>query len=252
MNCSEIQLLLEGYVDGELDLVRNVAIEQHLHVCPVCSPIYTQHQALRAALRTSGLSFKAPPYLQKRLHSSLRQVSEKKPLTQTRQWRVLASAAALVILAIITWSLVRAISVPSANDQLAQDVVSSHIRSLMASHLVDVSSSDQHTVKPWFDGKLDFSPPVIDLVQQGFPLVGGRLDYLNNRVVAAVVYRRNKHIINLFLWPSTQDSHGATTMVTLQGYHVFSWTQSGMTYWAVSDLNLNEFQEFVRLIQQQA
>jgi anti-sigma factor RsiW len=118
----------------------------------------------------------------------------------------------------------------------------------MANHLVDVPSSNKHTVKPWFDGKLDFSPPVVNLTSQGFPLVGGRLDYLDNKEVAAIVYKRREHVINLFVWPTTQNA-GGETVTMLQGYHVIHWTKAGMTYWAVSDLDEDELQTFVRLVQ---
>jgi anti-sigma factor RsiW len=238
-------------MDGELDVVRSLEIEQHLQTCSVCSPIYEQNKVLQGAMRTGSLYFKAPPHLQKHIQSSLRQANNSKPVPRIVRWRPLGIVAALVVLIVISWSLVRIFSIPSPNDLLTQEVVSSHVRSLMANHLVDVASSDQHTVKPWFDGKLDFSPPVVDLVSQGYPLIGGRLDYLDNRAVAALVYRRNKHIINLFIWPSASSSNGETNSMTLQGYYVFSWTQSGMTYWAVSDLNLSDFQNFVHLIQHQ-
>lgn len=251
MNCNDVQSLLDAYMDGELDVVRSVEIERHLQTCEVCAPIYEQHKVLQGAMRSGSLYFKAPPHLQKHIQSSLQQVQHSKPLPRVVPWRPLGIVAALAALIIISLSLVRVFVIPSQNDLLAQEVVSSHIRSLMANHLVDVVSSDQHTVKPWFDGKLDFSPPVVDLASQGYPLVGGRLDYLDNRAVAALVYRRNKHIINLFIWPSTGGSSGAMHSMTLQGYYVFSWTQSGMTYWAVSDLNLSEFQNFVHLIQHQ-
>jgi anti-sigma factor RsiW len=251
LNCNDVQSLLDAYMDGELDVVRSVEIEQHLQTCAVCSPIYEQHKVLQGAIRTGSLYFKAPPHLQTHIQSSLQPASNSKPIFRVVLWRPLGIVAALVALIIVSWSLVSIFSVSSQSNLLAQEVVSSHIRSLMANHLVDVVSSDQHTVKPWFDGKLDFSPPVVDLASQGYPLIGGRLDYLDNRAVAALVYRRNKHIINLFIWPSTGGSIGETRIINIQGYYTFSWNKSGMSYWAVSDLNPSEFQNFVHLIQHQ-
>ncbi|HET6267936.1 MAG TPA: anti-sigma factor, partial [Acidobacteriota bacterium] len=137
----------------------------------------------------------------------------------------------------------------ATNELVAQEILSSHVRSLMPGHLTDVVSSDQHTVKPWFNGKLDFSPPVRDFTAQGFPLVGGRLDYVNHREVAALVYTRNKHVINVFLWPSSETASKEPRPSTLQGYHIVEWTGSGMTHYVVSDLNEAELQEFIKLLQ---
>ncbi|MBO0727073.1 MAG: anti-sigma factor, partial [Blastocatellia bacterium] len=170
-------------------------------------------------------------------------------------WRRLGALTigiAVVVLAILSWRFLAPLLHHPANDLLTQEVVSSHVRSLMASHLTDVSSSDQHTVKPWFNGKLDFSPPVKDLTDRGFPLVGGRLDYLNNQPVAALVYRRQLHFINLFIWPSTSAGDVEERPEARQGYHLIHWTMAGMTYWAVSDLNAGELQEFVRILQNQS
>ena len=160
-------------------------------------------------------------------------------------------AAPLAAAALVLFTLVPFLHGPSTEEILTREVVSGHVRSLMANHLTDVPSSDRHTVKPWFNGKLDFSPPVQDFVKQGFPLVGGRLDYLNNRPAAALVYARDKHLINLFIWPSSDSSDAGTKSETRQGYHVFHWTRSGMTYWAVSDVEKSQLQEFVQLVQNQ-
>ena len=253
MNCHDVQNLIDGYIDGELDLIRNLEIEQHLQECSTCAQIYKNRQTLRAAIQTGALYQNAPASLQKRLQSSLRQQYQPRPLLRLTPLRLLSAAAALLVAVIIAWSLISSLSAPSVNESLVQSVLSSHIRSLMVNHLVDVASTDQHTVKPWFDGKLDYSPPVIDLAQQGFPLVGGRLDYLNNRPVAALVYKRGKHYINLFIWPanSAPASQANTTTLTRQGYHLITWTRSGMTYWAVSDLEEDQLQQFVQLIQHQ-
>jgi anti-sigma factor RsiW len=162
--------------------------------------------------------------------------------------------AAMVTLAVSLGSLaevriVRARQATAATEALAQDVVAGHVRALMGAHLFDVRSTDQHTVKPWFLGKLDFSPPVDDLAPDGFPLVGGRLDYLSGRSVAALVYQRRQHTINVFIWPVTDSNEAATDARTLRGFHVRHWTRGGMTFWAVSDLNDTELDQFVHDLQ---
>ncbi len=253
MNCHDVQNLIDGYIDGELDLVRNLEIEQHLQDCSACAQLYKNRLTLQAVIRTDALYQKAPAHLQKRIQLSLRRENRPRPMLHITPFRLLNVAAVLFVVAAAAWILISNISTPSMNESLVQAVLSSHIRSLMVNHLVDVTSTDQHTVKPWFDGKLDFSPPVVDLAPQGFPLVGGRLDYLDDRPVAALVYKRRSHFINLFIWPSTSAfvPENKATVVTRQGYHLVTWTKSGTTYWAVSDLEENELQEFAQLIQHQ-
>jgi anti-sigma factor RsiW len=249
LNCKETLTLIHGYVDEELDLVKSLEIEQHLQECPACAQALAGLHALRGAVKNSSLYYHAPPGLAQRVYSSVRATSTARMTRPVHLQRLLAVAASLVVIAGAGWALVRVLPARSAEAFLTQELVASHVRSqMLPSHRFDVASSDAHTVKPWFEGKLDFSPPVKDLAAEGFPLVGGRLDYLHNRPVAALVYQRRKHSINLFVWPSAPGSETTSRMVTCQGYHLVQWTQSDMTFWAVSDLNERELQEFVNLI----
>jgi mycothiol system anti-sigma-R factor len=249
MSCKDIQPLIHGYLDGELDLVRSLEVEQHMKDCPVCTRAYNNHQALRSAIANASLYSDAPANLRKRVRSAVRQASKQEARVPWFSWRWLAVGAPLVgAAAVLVISLVPVFTRPSAEPFLTQEVISGHVRSLMADHLTDVASSDQHTVKPWFNGKLDFSPQVKDLTNQGFPLVGGRLDYLGNRSVAALVYQRGKHAINLFIWPSTNAAATSNTAVTRNGYHVVHWVNSGMSFWAVSDLNEKELLELTEML----
>jgi anti-sigma factor (TIGR02949 family) len=247
MNCEHALFLLQGYIDGELDLVNSLEIEEHLQSCPTCSRQYQERMALRAAVRDAGLFSPAPADLQKRIRASIRHVDKPARSMPAFSWRWAAAAALLLAVVFVATGVLRGWFAAGQDARLASEVQSAHVRSLMADHLTDVTSSDQHTVKPWFDGKLDFSPPVVDLAAQGYPLIGGRLDYLDGHPAAALVYRRNKHLINLFIWPSANSAPGSTT---INGYHIYHWTQGGMAYWAVSDLNVPEMQTFVQLVQQ--
>jgi anti-sigma factor RsiW len=249
MNCKVAQNLINGYVDGELDLVRNLEIERHIQDCALCAQGYKNHQVLRNGTKTGSLYFKAPVDLQRRIQWALRKAAKAESAPRWLSWSWVRMAAPLAAAALVLFTLVPFLRGPSTDEFLTREVVSGHVRSLMATHLADVPSSDQHTVKPWFNGKLDFSPPVQDLATQGFPLVGGRLDYLDNRPVAALIYQRAKHLINVFIWPSSERSDSGIKSETGQGYHVFHWTRSGMTYWAVSDLEESQLQEFVQLLQ---
>jgi len=251
LSCQQTHELIHGYLDGELALVKSIEIEQHLAGCPSCSQMHKSVRGLSAVMRSDALRFQPPADFEKRLRSTLRGESKHERKPALLQWPWLLAATLCGAILIVGLSLAGMFTRQSPDDLLAQEVVSSHVRSLMADHLTDVPSSDQHTVKPWFDGKLDFSPPVKDLTQQGFTLTGGRLDYIGNRPVAALVYLRRQHPINLFVWPSTAAPVMNEKALERQGYNLIRWAHGGMTYWAVSDLNLAELQQFAQLLQQQ-
>ena len=249
MDCKDAQKLLDGYSDRELDLAHSLEIEKHLRECVACSERQESSQLLRSALSNPALSFKAPADLQRKIQSSLRGSAKAEAVPQRRVWRWLTAAAPLAVAALAILVVVPLLRGPSNDEILRREIVSSHVRSLLADHLADVASSDEHTVKPWFAGKLNFSPTVVDLKNQGFPLIGGRLDYIDNKPVAALIYQGHKHYINLFVWPSLSEPDAETEVISRQGYNLFHWTKAGMTYWAVSDLNHAELQEFTRHIQ---
>ena len=254
MNCQEIEALSHAYADRELDLVRATEVEQHLSGCRACSQAYENIRALSSALKSSDLYFKAPAHLKKHIRASVgaeNKAASTLPHSHAPTfswWHWLTRGLPIAATALIAFLLATSFIRPSPDERLAQEVTACHVRSLMATHLTDVASSDQHTVKPWFDGKIDFAPPVKDLVAQGFPLVGGRLDYLQNRPVAALVYQRHKHLVNLFIWPATRSSKETEKPAVRQGYNLLHWNESGMTFWAVSDLNPVELREFAGLI----
>lgn len=248
MDCSHTQSLLDIYLDRELDPVRNLEIEEHLRGCAGCAQSQSERAALRLNLKSESLYFKAPSDLQNQIRRSLRQAAKAEAPAGwfSASWFKIAAplaAAALVVLIVVPRFLG-----PSPDELLTQEVVAGHIRSMMADHLADVPSTDEHTVKPWFNGKLDFSPPVSDLASAGFPLIGGRLDYLNNRPVAALIYRRDKHVINVFVWPAEQTSSSSAPIKTQQGYHMVRWSRAGMNFWAISDLEPNQLAQFADLL----
>jgi len=249
MTCEEIKLTKHAYADCELDLAHSLEIEKHLGGCPACKQAIENIRALKTVIKTSDIYFTASPDLKRRISAAIGGNSKKpEPRAVGYSWNWLKFGLSFATVCLVALLVVPSLLSPSGNDQIAQEVMSSHVRSLMASHLTDVLSTDQHTVKPWFDGKLDFAPPVVNPTEQGFPLVGGRLDYLQGRPVAALVYQRQKHFINVFVWPANGKLDAERKAEARQGYNLIHWNAGGMTFWAVSDLNQSELREFTELI----
>jgi len=239
MKCQELQSQLHAYRDGELDLTSSLEIESHLNECKVCFQVNDNLKTLQKALRSDALRFQPNPDLEARIRSALRREARGAGTRVGWRWLIPVLSAAVLVIVFGGYLLTRS----PGDDLIAREVVSGHVRSLMTpGHTIDVVSEDPHTVKPWFDGKLDFSPPVRDFTAQGFALIGGRLDYIANRPVAALIYERRKHPINVFIWPAAGGDTKAVAQVQ-QGYNVIHWTKSGMTFWAISDLNLAELQQ---------
>jgi anti-sigma factor RsiW len=249
MNCREAEGLLGAYLDQELDIVHSLDVEAHARECPACAASLRRHEAVRGAVASHAPYYTAPPELRARIERRAAAhfgLVERPGLSSWWSGRWLALAASVAAVALIVWRVAPSPLPPGSRD-IAREVVDGHVRSLLAQHLIDVESSDRHTVKPWFAGKLDFAPDVRDLEASGFTLAGGRLDYLHGRSVAAVVYRRRQHVINLFLWPA-HDPDRPPRSESRDGFHVVSWIRGGMNYWAVSDLNGQELEELPKLL----
>jgi anti-sigma factor RsiW len=258
--CGDKELLLHGLLDGELDAANTLLCEAHLRDCAGCAAEYERLQSLRNRIRTAGVRYEASADLRARVTAALGEAANKDRATETGaraalpppvrldsrgrsrsrkphvSWALGGFAGALAA-AVAFVMLVRL-----PGQTIADELVASHVRSLLASHLVDVVTSDRHVVKPWFAGKVAFSPPVVDLAQQGFPLVGGRLDYLHGRVVASLVYRRRQHVINVFVWPADPHEGPLAVPARRDGYNVVGWKQGGLEFWAVSDVDPSELQ----------
>jgi len=243
MSCREAHWL-HGYFDGELDAVRAAEFEAHLQGCSTCAKALATQRELRAAFGAGDLYAKAPGSLRARVRAEL-PLSPGAGAPHAARWRSLAAAAALVLVSFGLWRTVPAWRDDVGERELARQVLDAHLRSLQLTHLTDVASTDQHAVKPWFVGKLDFAPAVVDLASDGFPLVGGRLDVVGGQSVAALVYARRKHVINVFVWPS-EKADPALRSGTEHGYTWIQWTRAGMRFWAVSDVATVDLEEFAR------
>jgi anti-sigma factor RsiW len=243
-DCASTRLLLHGLIDGELDAANTLRCEAHLADCADCAASFAEMKALRETMSHADLRYPTPPGLAPRIERALARAGGRPPfLARLRpSWPIWSLGGGMAALAA---SLLVLLMVPRGPD-LSAEIVSSHVRSLQAAHLVDVITSDRHSVKPWFAGRVDFSPPVVDTSPAGFVLAGGRLDYLDGRPVAAIVYRRRQHVINLFVWPG--QGRAGPTAETRDGYNMLHWTSGGMEHWAVSDLNAVELGQFQALI----
>jgi anti-sigma factor RsiW len=249
MSCDDTRNLLNAYVDGELDSAGSLSVENHMRQCASCLTDMENLRVLASVIENGGLRFNAPRRLKKNVQAAIRNANPG-PKNAFWRWQWASALASVVLIVALTWGLTSHWARSSEDTLLVNDIVASHVRSMMANHITDVASSDSHTVKPWFGGKLDYSPPAKDLTGQGFRLIGGRLDYLDNRPVAALVYQRSQHFINLFVWPVKTTETTQDVQLTRQGYNMIHWTRSGMTYWLVSELNVAELNECASLLKE--
>ena len=245
MTCDEAEILLHALIDGELDAGHAREVEQHVAGCKRCTAALADYRAMSAAIAGADLRYTAPASLRERIEASLPQPKSADVVPLPSRRSVLRGfAMGSAVSALAATGLVAIVLRNDDEQRIESEVVSAHLRSLQAGHLIDVVSTDQHTVKPWFNGKLDVSPPVIDLTAQGFTLIGGRLDYLDARAIGAVVYKRRQHVINLFVAQTASTERKPAKMETMQGFSVLRWSEQGMNFWAVSDIGADELNEF--------
>jgi anti-sigma factor RsiW len=252
MKCELAETTIHGYFDGELDAVRSAEFERHVEHCPQCQAAFEGIDSLRTQIKESDLYEHASPQLRDQIRKQLAQETSKALLPPRLSWKrwfllpafgTIAAAAALMTLMVFV--------IPSRTQStLTAELIDAHVRSLQPGHLFDVESTDQHTVKPWFDGKLDFIPPVGDYAAEGFPLVGGRLDVVDQHDVAALVYARRKHFINVFIWPNRDKESIAESSGSRQGYNWVAWQSGDMHIYLISDAALSDLSELGTLMQQ--
>lgn len=240
MTCEEAEVLLHALIDSELDAGHSREVEAHVAGCARCAARLAAYRDLRQALDGGRLRHAAPASLrmgiERKLPAPAARASRRAVLKGFFAGGAISAAAA----ASITFVVLR----QDRDGRILGEAISAHLRSLQADHLTDVLSSDQHTVKPWFNGKLDLAPPVIDLTAQGFTLIGGRLDYIDGKPVAAIVYRRRVHVINLFVMQGMGSALTAPKLEVIQGFNILRWTEQGLNLMAVSDLAHDELEEF--------
>jgi anti-sigma factor RsiW len=252
VSCELTQSVLHGYLDGELDATHAADFERHLISCPQCASALETQETLRTSIQQAGLYERAPSTLRRKMESQYGVPVAVTPMpakvgVRPSSWQWLAVAAALFLAVFLGWRLIPGLGANRAQVELASAIVDAHLRSLQPGHLEDVVSTDQHTVKPWFDGKVNFAPPVRDFVGDGFPLEGGRLDVVEGREVAVLVYGRRKHVINVFVWPMSEPDTSAQSGSQL-GYNWISWRKAGMEMYAVSDVSPTDLDALRKLL----
>jgi anti-sigma factor RsiW len=242
MTCDEAEILLHALIDGELDAGHAHEVEAHVAQCPRCAASLAAYRQMSQAIASADLRYKAPQGLRLRVEAAL----PKATVTAAPSRRAVLRGFALGsgVSAIAATGLFAIVLRDDDQGRINSEIVSAHLRSLQAGHLTDVLSTDQHTVKPWFNGRLDVAPPVIDLTAQGFTLIGGRLDYVDARPIGAVVYKRRAHVINLFVAQTASTQHREPRTETLQGFNIRTWSDRGLNFWAISDIGADELAEF--------
>jgi mycothiol system anti-sigma-R factor len=248
MDCDRASELLHGYLDNELDAMHVAEIQAHLGACASCGEQHAQELQLRSLLQARAQHHAAPAHLRSKILAGVRSAERGSRLRGwfPMGWFQFGGSLALTVLltSAITYYSVQS----SSTERLVDEVVAAHARSLITNRLTDVASSDQHTVKPWFNGKVDFSPPVKDLAAQGFPLVGGRLDYVDGRPIAALLYRHRQHWISVFMWPEQSGKDSAPRSFSKRGYDITQWSAEGLRFYVVSDLARPELGQLVTLL----
>jgi len=248
MNCKETRPMLSGYMDGELDLVNRLEIERHIEICPECAHHVRNGRDVQTALHSDRLYYRAPSRLEGRVLTAVRAAERAQQPRGRALLRPAFGIAAMAALLSLLWMAFAQVAHGNREAAVTQQVTCSHVRSLMANHLLDISATDARTLTPWFNGKLDYAPPIVDVTRQGYPIEGARLDYLIDRRVAALVYRHEGHIINLFSWPSAGGDSQELRQESRNGYRVCRWTMGAMTYCAVSDLSAQDLMLFAETI----
>ena len=241
MTCDEAEILIHALIDGELDAGHAREVEAHVAECPRCAASLAAYRQMNQAIASANLRYTAPRSLRLRVEAALPKAAVPAP---SRRSVLRGFALGSGLSAIAATGLVAIVLRNDDQDRIDAEIVSAHLRSLQAGHLTDVLSTDQHTVKPWFNGRLDVAPPVIDLTAQGFTLIGGRLDYVDARPIGAVVYKRRAHVINLFVAQTSNMAQRAARTETFQGFNIRTWSERGLNFWAISDIGADELAEF--------